>query len=280
MFIKKTHKIYYSLNEVIEKFREVQPNKFTDIGCGVCFIKFKEDLDVSKVEKFLKYYCIENSWSPDLPLETFFKYFNGDKEDIEFSNFIVDQYSKFGSISGGNHFIEYGRTSDNQNYFIIHSGNNGIYEYLYKRFGSSKAIFISKLIAIENRKEIMNKLIYIFKIRNIEKKFDQVHYNAIKVDSNSDYRLLRGVSRADESNGNIFLNGPWKKSLLIYPNKNAEYVSHGFEEIVFGEVNYKNKKNYFNKNYFREYKEIPIYEEIKSYLELNPLVISRPIGIF
>lgn len=132
---------------------KITPNLVgVDIGCGMLTVKLKEtDIDLQKLDAVINEF-IPNGFNTHTEQKAEF-----DFDKLIAKNLNIDRAKvSIGSLGGGNHFIEVGKTSKNELYLVIHSGSRNIGGQVAKYYQN---------IAIENltdnakeREELITKL--------------------------------------------------------------------------------------------------------------------------
>lgn len=127
-----------------------------DIGCGMtCFVinKSPNNIDWERflevINLMMKQNCQDQEMRMNLleagyiePVKTagVSRYISSYKEDGRFSHVRRELYKKaeehFGTIGGGNHFIEAGETDDGRVYILVHSGSRGLGSIVNVAYGS------------------------------------------------------------------------------------------------------------------------------------------------
>src|SRR6056297_1569719 len=132
---------------------KITPNLVgVDIGCGMLTVKLKEtEIDLQKLDAVINEF-IPNGFNTHTEQKAEF-----DFNKLIAKNLNIDRAKvSIGSLGGGNHFIEVGKTSKNELYLVIHSGSRNIGGQVAKYYQN---------IAIENltdnakeREELIAKL--------------------------------------------------------------------------------------------------------------------------
>jgi len=102
---------------------KITPNLVgVDIGCGMLTVKLKEtDIDLQKLDAIINEF-IPNGFNTHTEQKAEF-----DFNKLIAKNLNVDRAKvSIGSLGGGNHFIEVGKTSKDELYLVIHSGSRNI----------------------------------------------------------------------------------------------------------------------------------------------------------
>lgn len=102
---------------------KITPNLVgVDIGCGMLTVKLKEnEIDLQKLD------AVINEFIPNG-----FNIHTEQKAEFDFDRLIAKNLNidraklSIGTLGGGNHFIEVGKTSKNELYLVIHSGSRNI----------------------------------------------------------------------------------------------------------------------------------------------------------
>lgn len=137
-----------------------------DIGCGMTLVKLgKVDIDYKDLNDFVDLVAKKGTQS-NTPFGGFLYDF------MKMSNITIsslrcgvdqDEFQKItntlGTLGGGNHFIEIGKSEAGDLYLVIHSGSRRLGSYVYKYYVSknSEAIKKSKSEAIKEMIEDMKK---------------------------------------------------------------------------------------------------------------------------
>lgn len=123
-----------------------------DIGCGMLTIKLKEtEIDLQKLDAVINEF-IPHGFNTHIEPKAEFEF-----DKLIAKNLNIDRAKvSIGSLGGGNHFIEVGKTSKNELYLVIHSGSRNIGGQVAKYYQN---------IAIDNltdnakeREELITKL--------------------------------------------------------------------------------------------------------------------------
>lgn len=102
---------------------KITPNLVgVDIGCGMLTVKLKEnEIDLKKLDAVINEF-IPNGFNTHTEQKAEF-----DFDKLIAKNLNIDRAKlSLGSLGGGNHFIEVGKTSKNELYLVIHSGSRNI----------------------------------------------------------------------------------------------------------------------------------------------------------
>lgn len=102
---------------------KITPNLVgVDIGCGMLTVKLKEtEIDLQKLDAVINEF-IPNGFNTHTEPKAEF-----DFDKLIAKNLNIDRAKlSIGSLGGGNHFIEVGKTSKNELYLVIHSGSRNI----------------------------------------------------------------------------------------------------------------------------------------------------------
>lgn len=141
-----------------------------DIGCGMTIVKLgKIDIDYKKLNGFIDLIS-KHGATAILPFYKISHKFMYELVEICKSSLhslrcgaSVDEMQKiqntFGTLGGGNHFIEIGKSEAGDLYLVIHSGSRRLGSYVYKYYVSknSEVIKKSKSEAIKEMIEEMKK---------------------------------------------------------------------------------------------------------------------------
>lgn len=101
-----------------------------DIGCGMCAVKLDIDSNLVDLDK------LKQTILNKIPLGSV-KHNTPQKINIKLSNYSISDFTKYriedtgvyqiGTLGGGNHFIEIGKSEkDNKVWIVIHSGSRGL----------------------------------------------------------------------------------------------------------------------------------------------------------
>jgi RNA-splicing ligase RtcB len=163
---------------------KITPNLVgVDIGCGMLTVKLKEtEIDLRKLDAVINKF-IPNGFNTHTEPKAEFEF-----DKLIAKNLNIDRAKvSIGSLGGGNHFIEVGKTSKNELYLVIHSGSRNI--------GGQVAKFYQN-IAIENltdnakeREELIVKLKKEGRQNEIGKELKKLK----KPDINKDLAYLTGA---------------------------------------------------------------------------------------
>lgn len=137
-----------------------------DIGCGMTLVKLgKIDIDYKKLNDFVDLVAKRGTQS-GVPFDGFLYDF------MKMSNITIsslrcgvdqDEFQKItntlGTLGGGNHFIEIGKSEAGDLYLVIHSGSRRLGSHVYKYYVSKNSEMIkkSKSEAIKSMIEDMKK---------------------------------------------------------------------------------------------------------------------------
>lgn len=138
-----------------------------DIGCGMTLVKLGkiDDIDYKDLNDFVDLVAKKGTQS-NTPFGGFLYDF------MKMSNMTIsslrcgvdqDEFQKItntlGTLGGGNHFIEIGKSEDGNLYLVIHSGSRRLGSYVYKYYVSKNSEMIkkSKSEAIKSMIEDMKK---------------------------------------------------------------------------------------------------------------------------
>lgn len=122
-----------------------------DIGCGMTLVKLgKIDIDYNDLNDFVDLVAKRGTQS-GVPFGGFLYDF------MKMSNMTIsslrcgvdqDEFQKItntlGTLGGGNHFIEIGKSEDDDLYLVIHSGSRRLGSYVYKYYVSKNSEMIKK----------------------------------------------------------------------------------------------------------------------------------------
>lgn len=122
-----------------------------DIGCGMTLVKLgKIDIDYKNLNDFVDLVAKKGTQS-NTPFGGFLYDF------MKMSNMTIsslrcgvdqDEFQKItntlGTLGGGNHFIEIGKSEDDDLYLVIHSGSRRLGSYVYKYYVSKNSEMIKK----------------------------------------------------------------------------------------------------------------------------------------
>lgn len=122
-----------------------------DIGCGMTLVKLgKIDIDYKDLNDFVDLVAKKGTQS-GVPFGGFLYDF------MKMSNMTIsslrcgvdqDEFQKItntlGTLGGGNHFIEIGKSEDDDLYLVIHSGSRRLGSYVYKYYVSKNTEMIKK----------------------------------------------------------------------------------------------------------------------------------------
>jgi len=112
-----------TIGTTIEIKDKITPNLVgVDIGCGMLTVKLKEtDIDLQKLDTVINEF-VPNGFNTHTEQKAEF-----DFDKLIAKNLNIDRAKvSIGSLGGGNHFIEVGKTSKNELYLVIHSGSRNI----------------------------------------------------------------------------------------------------------------------------------------------------------
>lgn len=141
-----------------------------DIGCGMTLVKLgKIDIDYKKLNGFidliskhgataiLPFYKISHKFMYEL-VEICKSSLHSLQCDIS-GDEMQKIMNTFGTLGGGNHFIEIGKSKDGDLYLVIHSGSRRLGSYVYKYYVSKNSEMIkkSKSEAVKSMIEDMKK---------------------------------------------------------------------------------------------------------------------------
>ncbi|MDO8610802.1 MAG: hypothetical protein Q7R95_09735, partial [bacterium] len=193
--------------------------------------------------------------------------------DID-NDFIDGQYRQFLKIFGGNHFIEFGKSSHNGHYILIHCGSNGFYQHILQKNIDKKERCkdVCNDYAKANRLGIMRHFSRAMSVEFNGNHIDQAHTFHI-----GDCNII-GYSKSDLVNGNIFTCGPFSQSYIIQTNTGGTYVKHGCDELRYTKlidfIRY-GKEDYLN--YGRSFAKFSGYDINKFIIvdKLTPILNSR-----
>ena len=123
-----------------------------DIGCGMTLVKLGkiDDIDYKDLNDFVDLVA-KNGTQSNTPFGGFLYDF------MKMSNMTIsslrcgvdqDEFQKItntlGTLGGGNHFIEIGKSEDGNLYLVIHSGSRRLGSYVYKYYVSKNSEVIKK----------------------------------------------------------------------------------------------------------------------------------------
>lgn len=146
---------------------KVTPNLVgVDIGCGMLTVKLgREEIDFEKLDMVIRNYIPSGFDVHDSPVETF------NFSDLRCKNHVDLGRAalSLGSLGGGNHFIEVGKSNLGDFYLVIHSGSRKLggdtckyyQDKAFKNFGGTAATkkeLVKKLKAEGRAKDIQAEL--------------------------------------------------------------------------------------------------------------------------
>ncbi|HIP48405.1 MAG TPA: RNA-splicing ligase RtcB [Lutibacter sp.] len=163
---------------------KVTPNLVgVDIGCGMFTVKLKEKyIDVKKLDEVI------NTHVPSGPC-----IHKKAKAPFDFSALrckkemnLIKASRSIGSLGGGNHFIEVGKSTDGTLYLVIHSGSRGIGNKVAKHYQLLAWKQVNEMKTI--KENLINKLTSEGRINEIKEALKKLR----KPKANSEFAYLTG----------------------------------------------------------------------------------------
>lgn len=122
-----------------------------DIGCGMTLVKLgKIDIDYKDLNDFVDLVAKKGTQS-NTPFGGFlYDFMKMSNMTISSLRCGVDQdefqkiFNTFGTLGGGNHFIEIGKSEAGDLYLVIHSGSRRLGSYVYKYYVSKNLTMVKK----------------------------------------------------------------------------------------------------------------------------------------
>lgn len=150
-----------------------------DIGCGVTSIIFKTDRMFTTSELTALYRDIEKEIKTDVNDENIaYDFIRDTGSDFEMPVSLncgeIPEYEwrTFGTLGGGNHFIELGEVAKNTYMLSVHSGSRGLGAFVYKKYQE-----IAKKGSISNVKRKRKEIIDFFLNRGLDTMIEDVLKN-------------------------------------------------------------------------------------------------------
>lgn len=271
MIVKKMYKFLKNTED--PDFKTHNLDYDIDIGCGFCIIYFSRPFHIDEIRAYCSSFVAPYMCYQPMTFDHYQSMFLHYGLDMSY-DFLKNQYKQFPKIFGGNHFIEYGKTSDKRYYILIHSGSNGIANEMRNYDFDRVRKFCTKYAKL-NRELI--KSFFAYKNYSFIETFDQCH-NQILND-----KALLGFAPVDKDHGNIFAGGPMKKSYVIMYNGNKNLlVKHGCDATNKPSED-KNREQKDLDNYTRSFIPIDDYDfhsqGFSILRSLHPYFSKRPKNV-